>query len=184
MISDEPNPDVVSPEELETLESRARNLGVPRESTDIGESIEVLRFTLAQEHYAVEIEHVEEVHPFRDLAPIPCTPNYLVGAVSWRGRVLGVVDVKKFFGLPERGLVTLNRIVVLKNDTMEFGLMADEILGVSRLPLADLKAAVATLTGIRRDYLRGIGPDSLVVLDGAALLSDERLIVNEDVQSA
>ena len=52
-----------------------------------------------------------------------------------------------------------------------------------RLPVSQLQAAVATLTGIRRDYLRGIGPDSLVVLDGAALLSDERLIVNEDVQS-
>ena len=42
--------------------------------------------------------------------------------------------MKKFFDLPEKGLTDLNKVLVLKNDRMEFGLLADAILGVRSLP--------------------------------------------------
>jgi purine-binding chemotaxis protein CheW len=175
--------DTVPARELERLRERAGQFGSARKVEEQGEQYELLRFTLAQEHYAIEIGHVEEVCPFHRITPIPCTPPYLLGAASWRGRVLAVVDLKKFFGLPEKGLVTLNRVLVLSNGTMEFGLLADEVLGLERLPVNGVQPPVATLTGIRADYLLGIGPRSLVVLDGAALLADERLIVKEDVSA-
>ena len=96
--------------------------------------------------------------------------------------MLAVVDVKKFFGLAERGLVRLNRIVVLRGEQMEFGLLADEILGVERIAVARIEPPVAPFTGIRRDYLIGVGPGSLVVLDAHALLNDERLVIHGDAQ--
>mgnify|MGYP001195843951 CR=1 FL=1 len=169
--------------EREILRERARQLGTPRVEEERRERIEVLRFTLAQEHYAVQIEFMEEVVPFQHLTPVPCTPSYVMGAVSRRGRVLAVVDLKRFFGLPERGLVDLNRVVVLSDGTMEFGVMADEVIGVQHVLVSRLGPAPATLTGIGRNALLGVTPQMLIVLDGAGLLSDPRMVVNEDVQS-
>lgn len=170
-----------SADEQRILRERADQLGRPPPDVETGPQFEVLRFTLAQEHYAVEITSIEEVIPFTYVTRIPCTPPYVLGAMSRRGRVLAVVDLKKFFGLAERGLVDLNRVVVLSDGHMEYGVLADAVLGVERVPESALHPAPATLGGLGGDAVRGITPDGLVVLDGPALLSDARLVVHEDV---
>lgn len=165
------------------LRERAAQLGAPHPEVETGPHIEVLRFTLAQEQYALEIEYIDEVIPFEYITRIPCTPAHVLGAVSHRGRVLAIVDLKRFFGLPERGLVNLNRVIVVRDDQMEYGLLADVVLGVERIAEATIRAAPVTLAGLGKDALRGIGPDALVILDGHSLLTDPRMVVNEDVKA-
>jgi len=64
---------------------------------------------------------------------------------------------------------------------MEFGILADTILGVRNMPLGDLQPSLPTLTGIREEYLRGVTRERVVVLDARKLLSDEKIIVNEQI---
>lgn len=183
-MSNVPDPNVLTAEaEAEILRARAVELARAPEDAEIGESLEILRFTLAQEHYAVEVRYVEEVAPFGAVTPVPCTPRFLLGIMNVRGRIVSVVDVKRFFGLPDRGLVDLNRVLVLREGDMEFGVLADEVVGVQEVSLDRLQPPLATLSGIRQEYLRGIGPGALVVLDGGALLRDPRLVVDEEVRS-
>ena len=66
---------------------------------------------------------------------------------------------------------------------MEFGILADVILGVLRVPLRNLQPTLPTLTGIREEYLKGITPGRLAILDAAKLLSDKKLIVHEEVET-
>jgi purine-binding chemotaxis protein CheW len=78
-------------------------------------------------------------------------------------------------------LTDLNKIVVLRNETMEFGLLADQIIGVHELPLAAIQPPLPTLTGVRADYLRGVTAERLVVLDARKLLEDETIVVEQEV---
>ena len=81
--------------------------------------LELLEFRLASERYAVESRLVQEVHPLRDLTPLPCTPPFVLGIVNVRGRILPVLDLKKFFDLPERGLTDLHRIILVRGNDLE-----------------------------------------------------------------
>ena len=162
------------------LQERAQTLAreaVPAEAADAG--IEVIEFLLAHERYAVASEHVRGVYPLEELTPLPCTPAFVLGIVNLRGEILSVIDLKKFFDLPEKGLTDLNKVIVLESEDMVFGIVADVISGVRRISRAGIQSSLPTLTGIREDYLLGVTAERVVVLDAEKLLSDEKLIVQE-----
>lgn len=163
------------------LQARAGVLAqAPAESADT-EYIEVVTFVLAYETYGVETIYVNEVYPLKDLTPLPCTPPFVAGIINVHGRVLSVIDIKKFFELPAKGLSDLNKVIIISNGAMEFGILADAVLDVRHIPLREIQPSLATLTGIRDDYLRGITLNGLVVLDVISLLTDPKIIVHEGV---
>ncbi|MHB1291121.1 MAG: chemotaxis protein CheW [Sulfuricella sp.] len=164
------------------LEERARALArEPARVESADEWIEVVEFILAHERYAVESEYVREVYPLEELTPLPCTPVFVLGIVNLRGEILPVIDIKKFFDLPEKGLTDLNKVIVLELEDMAFGIVADAISGVRRIPRAGIQPSLPTLTGIREDYLLGVTAERVVILDAEKLLTDEKLIVQEQV---
>ncbi len=173
-----------TPEDREILRARARALSRPPERAAAAEaSLELLEFRLAQECYALETRHVHEVYPLKDLTPLPCTPPFVPGIVNVRGRITPVIDIKKFFDLPDKGLTDLHRIILVRGNDLEFGLLADQIVGVRTIPVDSLQPSLPTLTGIRADYLKGVTADRLVVLDLERILADPKIIVHEEVES-
>lgn len=164
------------------LRARARALATEAATPEAAETLEILEFSLAYEKYAFESRFVREVHPLDNLTPLPCTPQLVAGIVNVRGEILSVVDIKKFFDLPEKGLTDLNKVIVLQSEGMLFGVLADAVLGTRRIALAELQPSLPTLTGIREKYLKGVTPERAVVLDAAKLLADESIVVHETVQ--
>ncbi|HUW36329.1 MAG TPA: chemotaxis protein CheW [Rhodocyclaceae bacterium] len=163
------------------LRQRARVLAREPARAESADAPEWVEFLLAQEKYALESRHVREVHVLEDLTPLPCTPDFVLGIVNLRGEILSVIDLKKFFGLPEKGLTDLNKIIVLESANMRFGVLADAILGVRRIPSAEIQPSLPTLTGIREKYLKGVSRERTVLLDAGKLLADEAIIVQEQV---
>ncbi len=145
------------------------------------EWLEVVCFELAHETYGLESALVHEVVPLKELTPLPCVPAFVRGIINVRGHIVSVIDIKTFFGLPERGITDLNRVLILRQGRMEFGILADRILGAERVALSDLQTGLATLTGVRAEYLRGVTPDRRVILDATRLLNDPALIIDEEV---
>ena len=171
------------PEETkEILKARARALAREAEAPqETAEAIEVIEFVVAQERYAVESAYVREIYPLNELTPLPCTPRFVLGIVNVRGQILSVIDIKKFFDLPEKGLSDLSKVVILRSEAMEFGVLADSIAGTRVLPVHELQPSLPTLTGIREEYLRGVTADRTVILDAGKLLSDPKIVVHEQV---
>jgi purine-binding chemotaxis protein CheW len=166
------------------LRTRAQVLARPPSSAPAPSTmLELLEFRLASERYALETRHIQDVHPLRDLTPLPCTPPFVLGIVNLRGRILPVLDLKKFFDLPEQGLTDLHRIILVRGNDLELGLLADVIVGVRSVAGDSLQPSPPTFTGIRADYLKGIGAERLVVLDLDRILSDPKIIVHEEVDS-
>ena len=168
----------------EILRARARALAQPPEDAPSAETmLEVLEFRLAQERYALETRYVREVHPLKDLTPLPCTPPFVVGIVNVRGRILAVLDLKKFFDLPDQGLTDLHRIILLEGNDLELGLLADATVGVRSIAADSLQPSLPTATGIRSEYLKGVTAEHLIVLDVTRILGDPKIIVLEEVDS-
>ena len=174
------------PEETKRiLRERARILArEPKKAAAADQFIEVVEFVLAFESYAIETRHVREVEPLDNLTPLPGTPAFVLGIVNVRGEILSVIDLRKFFELPEKGLTDLNKVIVLQSENMVFGVLADAVAGVRRIPVADLQPSLPTLTGIREAYLKGVTPGRMVILDAEKLLTDESIVVEERVAQA
>ncbi len=169
-----------SPEETHRiLAARARAAARPVAEPDVSERLEILAFSLAGETYGIESCFVREVCQLRDLTALPCTPPFVAGVMNLRSQILAVVNLRVFFDLPARGLTELNRVIVLSDGTNELGLLADTIDGLGSLKVADLQAGLSTLTGIRGRFLKGVTGTMFAVLDGARLLEDEILKIND-----
>ena len=164
------------------LKARARALArEPAKEQAEDDYIEVVEFVLAYEQYAVETRHVREIHPLEHLTPLPCTPAFVLGIVNVRGEILSVIDLRKFFDLPEKGLTDLNKVIVLESENMLFGVLADAVIGARRVRVADIQPSLPTLTGVREAYLMGVTAERTVILDAEKLLADETIVVQEQV---
>jgi purine-binding chemotaxis protein CheW len=177
----EPGYRVPEAEKESLLRARARKLGrAPAEESD-GERVSVLEFFLAQERYAAEVKYVRETYPLRSLCHLPGTPPFVIGIINIRGQILSVVDIKKLFDLPERGITNLNRVLVVQSGTNIFGILADEVAGIREVEVADLQPPLPTLSGLQEEYIRGITRERLIVLHMENMLSDKRLVIHEEV---
>jgi purine-binding chemotaxis protein CheW len=169
-------------EEQRILRARAQALAEELAAEDEADTVlEAVEFELANEHYALPIAQVKEVSLLKELIPVPCTPPFVRGLINLRGELCTVIDLKRFFDLPDTGITELNKIIIAQHGDMRLGILADAIIGVRRIRLQELQSGLPTLTGLRADYLRGVTSGRLAVLDAASILSDERLFVEEEV---
>jgi purine-binding chemotaxis protein CheW len=159
----------------------AEQARIPAADVAPGELLELLEFVLAGEHYALEFSYVREVCPLKELTPLPCVPPFVLGITNLRGQIVSVLDFKRFFDLPRVGLSDLNKVIVLADGGMEFGLLADAIVGLRQLPRSMLQPPLPTLSGIRADYLKGVTVERLIVLEAARLIHDDGLLVDQEV---
>jgi len=154
----------------------------PVQKKEVSIIIEVIAFTLVTEIYGIESIFVKEVYTLTDFTPLPGVPSYIFGIINVRGQILPVIDLKKFFNLPEKGLGELNKVIILSNGQMEFGILADVVHGTQEIELEDIRGVPSTVTGIGEEYLKGVTKERLIVLNAKRLLSDKSIVVNEEVK--
>jgi len=164
------------------LRKRAGELARQAGEEGAGATLEVLEFLLSYESYAIEISWIVETYPLRELTPLPGTPPFVLGIINVRGRILSVIDIRVFFDLPQQGLTNLNKVIILQAGGMEFGILADEIIGTRSIALAELQPPLPTLTGIREKYLKGVTRERTALLDGEKLLSDQMIVVHDEIE--
>lgn len=162
------------------LKERARRLALEPEGKKAEDLIEIVEFMLAHERYGIETLYVREVYPIKDITPIPGTPPFVLGLINLRGHILSILDIKKFFGLPEKGITDLNKAIILHTQDMEFGILVDSIISIRSISAGALQPPLPTLTGLRENYLKGITAERVVVLDAFKILSDKSIIVHEE----
>ncbi len=168
-------------DEKSVLKERARRLATPPISESLERAtLKVVQFVLAHETYGIPVEYVSGVHSLTELTPVPCAPDFVLGIVRIRGEIMSVMDVRQFFDLPNKGITDLSKVIVLRNDHMELGILADSIAGVRNVPLEGLHSELSTLAGLGQDYLLGVTTDRLIVINAQKLLSDHRIVVNQE----
>ena len=170
----------LSPERVRAiLEDRARTAAeVPPQALAAGAAIEVVLFSLGDERYALETTCIREIVRLKEFAPVPGTPEFLIGVTNLRGQVLAILDLRRFFGIEPREATDHTRVMVLGHERVEFGLLADSVQEVTLLRLDEIRESPASVLGAAREYLRGVTAETLLVLDGAILLNDPRLYID------
>jgi chemotaxis signal transduction protein len=159
------------------LAQQAKKLARPAEHILETGLFEVIRFRLMYREYALETRYVREVIMSREITPVPGTPDYIAGICAVRGEIISLVDLRALFNLHDTGLTDLNRVIIVSDNTITFGILVDYIPGIGAIPVYKVKEQETGGTGIEPQFIRGIVDDSLIFLDCAAILSDPRMII-------
>ena len=169
------------------LESRAKNLAqLPAKEKDADNIFHALTFTIGDERYAVDIQRVREVHPLTRLSRVPCTPDFVIGAVNIRGHIYSVVDVVRFMGLSSGKLPEDVYILLVQGnisndkEALQTCIIAHSVPQVVRIPLKDIQPPSTTISGDAQIYVRGVLDDMTIILDLERILDDPKLIVDEE----
>lgn len=150
---------------------------------DEGTMKEFLEFGLSGEHYAIESSFVSEAMTVQDLTPIPGTHGYLLGLMNVRGRIIPVVNLKKFFRLKEEGIEASAKAIIMQSQTYEVAFLADTVLSTSRITEPKIKPVPSNINGIASEHLLGVTGEALIIIDGASLINRlESSLTNRNIK--
>ena len=167
-------------EKRKILKERAVKLAQERkENGNTQKSLEVVEFLLGNERFAIESTLIREVYPLKSLTTLPCVPSYIAGLINIRRCIVSVIDLKKIFDLPNDENQDFKKVIIIENESIEFAILVDAIVGMRSVKIEDLQTTLPTLTGVRQEFLKGITADQLVILDGNNMLNNDMFIVNE-----
>jgi purine-binding chemotaxis protein CheW len=128
----------------------------------IKDSNAYLTFLLGKEKFAIKVDYVQEIVELGQVTRVPQAPQYMLGIINLRGRVLPLLDTKLKLGLQHTEVTSKSRIMVLDIRTAEdksyqIGAIVDvasevvEITGEDILPVPEIEngeSAPAPVTGV------------------------------------
>ena len=171
--------DSLTPEQsAQVLDERARQLArVPDQTLDNREVLEVVRFRIGSEEFAIGSEYVLELTRPNAITPIPQLEPHFVGVTNLRGEVTTVIDLGKLLGISADDEQKL-QVLVLGRDRPEFAIRVSGIEHVVALRRDELLEPMG-VAGCYRDLMLGCSKEGLLVLNGEALLGCEDLYVDQ-----
>ena len=135
------------------------------------------------EYFGIGLDAVQEFCHIAQPGPIPCCPPHILGAISLRGNLFVLLDLRAALNLP-RAAQSSGKAVISRLGEQAVGLAVDEVHDVIYLRADELQAAPAALHEQHGTEVKGIAPyggKMMAVLDLPALLAREEWIVNESV---
>jgi purine-binding chemotaxis protein CheW len=154
---------------------------VVRESkqTDFAEKLQLVTFTLSGEEYAVDILKVQEINRMKDITRVPNAPYYVEGVINLRGKVIPVVSLRKFFGLPNEEDRTKQKIMIMDIQGTTIGLIVDTVSEVLRISSSIVEPPPPMTYSVTTEFISGIAKleDRLIIL-----IDMDKLIGKEESQ--
>lgn len=133
-----------------------------------------LTFNIGTVGYGIEICHVIEIIGIQQVTNIPDMPEYLIGIINLRGKVIPVIDVRLRFGMEERAYDDRTCIIVVSLDDNLVGLVVDKVSEVVTIPAEQIEPQ-PRLGGNASHYTKGLGKigDQVRILLNVGALLDE-----------
>ncbi|MCB5190363.1 chemotaxis protein CheW [Methylobacillus arboreus] len=139
------------------------------------ESIEVLAFTLGQEHYGINILSVQEIRGYENVTKIANTPDFIKGVVNLRGIIVPIVDMRIRFGQPDPDYDHTTVVIVLNINGRVIGMVVDSVSDVIALGPGQIKEPPKMGSALDLAFLFGIASvDELTLM----LLNIEALMAS------
>lgn len=141
--------------------------------------IKVIVFQLQDEEYGVDVHQVLSIEHIQQITRVPRTPAFVKGVINLRGIVTPIIDLRSRFSLEEVEYTEQTRIVVVRVEDKDVGLIVDSANDVIDVPTELIEDPPEVVGGIRAEYLQGVAKlDNrlLVVLNLEKVLDPEEIV--------
>lgn len=150
-----------------------------------------LTFVVGEEEYGVGVVRAKEIIEYDTVTTVPNAPAFIRGVINLRGSVVPVVDLAVRFGRQPSPVTRRSCIVVVEVERSGgrtvMGILVDRVSQVVDLPAAAIEPPPAFGTGVRTEWLLGLGRMEkrfLLLLDTDRALSDRELAQVAAVEAA
>ncbi|MBC7740970.1 MAG: purine-binding chemotaxis protein CheW [Bdellovibrionaceae bacterium] len=131
-----------------------------------------LTFLLNSQNYGIPIGAVREINEFSEIIPIPRTPDFVIGVMNLRGKVVPVVDLRMKFGMERIQNTAQTCIIVIDTTIGQVGSVVDAVCEVVTLSSSQIEPPPVLGEASELRFVTGIG------------LQNEKLIILVDIVSA
>lgn len=138
--------------------------------------IQWVTFRLDNETYGINVMQVQEVLRVTEIAPVPGSPNYVLGIINLRGNVVTVIDTRQRFGLVPREMDDSTRIVIIEVNKQVVGILVDSVAEVVDLRASEIETAPNVGSDESSKYIQGVSSrdeELLILIDLNKFLSSE-----------
>lgn len=140
--------------------------------------LDALVFEISGQRYALRASDVREIVRAVTVTPLPAAPAIVEGVINFRGRLAAVLDVRRRFRLPEKGLSHTDHFVVAQVGPRLVAVRADRALDLVRFDPARIDDAHPAVPGV--GHVAGVVRSD----DGLVLIHDLRTFLSETEASS
>jgi len=132
-------------------------------------SFKLATFQVGTVSFGVDILKVQEINKHIEITKVPQAPEYVLGVMNLRGRIVTVIDLGMKLELPSTKLNDESRNVIVNSNSEHVGFLVDRIADVMSADWDNVSPPPSNLGGIQEKFFKGV------------LKTDEGLIVILDV---
>jgi chemotaxis signal transduction protein len=152
------------------LRERARALAEPgKAALRPAATVQALVIRAGAERYGLELDKLAGILPFASCALVAGGPSELIGLVNARGEIWAAFEFRRLMGAGAAEAPSGGYVVLLRHGRRRVGLRVDEAERVRALTHADLKSSPEKTSGIAAEFIKGVTPDSVILVDLDAL---------------
>lgn len=166
------------------LRERADNLLQLPQNQDFLGLIPLAVIGLNGEYFGLDLKFVREFTDIRKLTPIPCCPPHILGNMNLRGEIVTLIDIRGLLNLASNTNNLGKQAMLVSIDDLVAGIAVDEVLDVTYVNPAELKAVPAAVHAEGNAFLKGTAhyrEKMMSILDMLKIFSQENLFVEEEV---
>ncbi|MCB2184996.1 MAG: chemotaxis protein CheW [Deltaproteobacteria bacterium] len=141
-----------------------------------------LTFALAEEEYGLEILRVREIIGMMEITPVPKTPEFVLGVINLRGKVIPVIDLRLKFGLPYKDPDERTCVIVAEvqheGSTVQMGIVVDRVNEVVDVKASDVEPTPSFGVSLDTTFILGmakVGEKVKILLDVDRVLTGSEM---------
>ncbi len=125
-----------------------------------------VKIRIGSEWYGISIAIVENIVRMQRITRVPGSEHYIKGVINLRGKVVPVMSLRLKLDIEEVEDTRLTRIIILKIDGDELGIIVDEVREVLTLQDEDIEEVYKDSKTVNANNLVGVGKvgDDLISL--------------------
>lgn len=113
-------------------------------------------FYLGEALCGIDINLIQEINKQIAYTKVPHSPDYVLGIMNLRGRIVTIIDFGKKLGLGNTKVTEATRIIIVNSQEEQIGLMVDKITDVITGKWDEVSPPPANIKGIQGRYFLGV----------------------------
>ncbi len=114
-------------------------------------------FRIQDQEFAIDINSVKTIERVTDITRVPGSQEFVKGVVNMRGEVVPIIDTAKRLKLQQNELNDDTRIIIVRVDDLEIGMMVDAASEVVSLEEDEIESEFNYSKEIEENLVKGIG---------------------------
>lgn len=118
--------------------------------------IKVIVFQLADKEYVIPVSQVQSIEKMMQITRVPKTPSFVKGVINLRGVVTPIIDLRERFEIQANALDDRSRMIMIKADDIEVGLIVDAANDVLDIPSSAIEPQPDVVGTIESEFIAGV----------------------------